>query len=221
MGQLLLIIYYYLVQENYFQNREFSFTLADDVYIRYQSFNDQAQLEEEIRKLCPHKIDIGAVYNYRYIQKSLDFVRINFNYSFISMFPQTKSTQNSYTIHSIRKGIGFWYWHDRLWRGAQLLPRCRYLFKMLEVYGYCYQSFRCCTKRYLKFHKIIFENRSLKRCQFSYYKTSLEHLRWLWIPASPLGFLWSPWSALLGLWWFSTDTESSCSFSHSWIFASC
>jgi len=53
------------IQENYFQNREFSFTLADDIYIRYQSFNDQTQLEEEIRKLCPHKIDIGAVYNYR------------------------------------------------------------------------------------------------------------------------------------------------------------
>lgn len=54
------------MKENYFLNREFSFTLADDVYVRYQSFKDQAELEEEMKKLKPQKIDLGAVYNYRY-----------------------------------------------------------------------------------------------------------------------------------------------------------
>ena len=37
------------------------------MYIRYQSFNNQAELEDKIQQLCPHKIDIGAVYNYRYL----------------------------------------------------------------------------------------------------------------------------------------------------------
>lgn len=53
------------LKDNYFLNREFSFTLADDVYVRYQSFKDQTELEEEMKKLKPQKIDIGAVYNFR------------------------------------------------------------------------------------------------------------------------------------------------------------
>ncbi|CAC5374632.1 PRI1 [Mytilus coruscus] len=53
------------VPKNYFCNREFSFTLKDDVYIRYQSFSDQQELEKEIQKRCPYKIDIGAVFTHR------------------------------------------------------------------------------------------------------------------------------------------------------------
>lgn len=45
-----------------FQNREFSFTLKDDVYIRYQSFQDQAEMTAAIKKRNPYKIDIGAVF---------------------------------------------------------------------------------------------------------------------------------------------------------------
>ena len=55
------------MKDNYFLNREFSFTLADDVYVRYQSFKDQTELDEEMKKLKPQKIDIGAVYNFRYL----------------------------------------------------------------------------------------------------------------------------------------------------------
>ncbi|XP_045613645.1 DNA primase small subunit [Procambarus clarkii] len=51
--------------KNYFQKREFSFTLADDIYLRYQSFKDEEDMEKEIKKHCPHKIDIGAVYSFR------------------------------------------------------------------------------------------------------------------------------------------------------------
>ncbi|XP_033628749.1 DNA primase small subunit-like isoform X2 [Asterias rubens] len=51
--------------KTYFQNREFSFTLKDDIYIRYQSFADQSEMEKEIQKRCPYKIDIGAVFTHR------------------------------------------------------------------------------------------------------------------------------------------------------------
>ncbi|RVE54875.1 hypothetical protein evm_000642 [Chilo suppressalis] len=44
-------------------NRELSFTLADDVYLRYLSICDQKELQTLFQKKCPHKLDIGAVYN--------------------------------------------------------------------------------------------------------------------------------------------------------------
>eukprot|EP01112_Ceratiomyxa_fruticulosa_P009383 TRINITY_DN2443_c0_g1_i1.p1 TRINITY_DN2443_c0_g1~~TRINITY_DN2443_c0_g1_i1.p1 ORF type:complete len:436 (+),score=90.89 TRINITY_DN2443_c0_g1_i1:218-1525(+) len=49
--------------KNYFQHREFSFTLQNDIYVRYNSFSDEAQFRSVIIKDNPIKIDIGAVYN--------------------------------------------------------------------------------------------------------------------------------------------------------------
>jgi DNA primase small subunit len=43
--------------------REWSYTLENDIYVRFQSFNSARELKEDIRKKLPHKIDIGAVYN--------------------------------------------------------------------------------------------------------------------------------------------------------------
>lgn len=53
------------LDKNYMANREFSFTLEDDIYIRYLSFSNQEEFEEMMIKRCPHKIDMGAVYNAR------------------------------------------------------------------------------------------------------------------------------------------------------------
>ncbi|KAH3697398.1 hypothetical protein DPMN_084899 [Dreissena polymorpha] len=53
------------VPKDYFSKREFSFTLKDDIYIRYQSFSNQDEMEKEIQKRCPYKIDIGAVFSHR------------------------------------------------------------------------------------------------------------------------------------------------------------
>lgn len=49
----------------YFAHREFSFTLADDVYLRFQSFGSAEEMAARVARLQPHKIDIGAVYTAR------------------------------------------------------------------------------------------------------------------------------------------------------------
>ncbi|XP_013186508.2 DNA primase small subunit isoform X1 [Amyelois transitella] len=44
-------------------NRELSFTLADDVYLRYLSISNQKEFLTLLQKKCPFKLDVGAVYN--------------------------------------------------------------------------------------------------------------------------------------------------------------
>ncbi|ORX58229.1 putative DNA primase small subunit [Hesseltinella vesiculosa] len=48
-----------------FTHREFSFTLANDIYIRFQSFNDLPAFKKEIERLQPVKMDLGAIYTIR------------------------------------------------------------------------------------------------------------------------------------------------------------
>ncbi|EPS59512.1 hypothetical protein M569_15291, partial [Genlisea aurea] len=49
--------------QSYFGRREFSFTLENDIYLRFQSFDNVAEMEKSIKEKCPFKIDIGPVYN--------------------------------------------------------------------------------------------------------------------------------------------------------------
>lgn len=47
----------------YFSRREFSFTLDNDIYLRFQSYTSAYELESSIKEKCPFKIDIGPVYS--------------------------------------------------------------------------------------------------------------------------------------------------------------
>lgn len=47
----------------YFHQREFCFTLADDVYCRYLCFKNAEHFRQSLIDKVPYKIDIGAVYN--------------------------------------------------------------------------------------------------------------------------------------------------------------
>lgn len=47
---------------SFFLRREWSFTIEDDIYIRYQCFRDLEEFKKGIQKRQPHKIDIGAVF---------------------------------------------------------------------------------------------------------------------------------------------------------------
>mmetsp|Transcript_18869 Transcript_18869/g.31489 ORF Transcript_18869/g.31489 Transcript_18869/m.31489 type:complete len:450 (-) Transcript_18869:230-1579(-) len=51
------------IDKSFFSKREFSFTIQDDIYIRYQSFKDSNELTSAIQKRQPHKIDIGALFS--------------------------------------------------------------------------------------------------------------------------------------------------------------
>ena len=51
-----------VIDRDYFSKREWSFTIEDDIYIRYQSFRDKSEFKAAIQKRQPHKIDIGAFF---------------------------------------------------------------------------------------------------------------------------------------------------------------
>jgi len=54
---------------SYFARREWSFTIqptpTDEIYIRYQSFKNEAELRAAVTKRQPNKIDIGAVFTHK------------------------------------------------------------------------------------------------------------------------------------------------------------
>jgi DNA primase small subunit len=51
------------VPKDYMERREIAFIFEGDKHHRYQTFKLPIELQSELVKKCPHKIDIGAVYN--------------------------------------------------------------------------------------------------------------------------------------------------------------
>ncbi|MQL91817.1 hypothetical protein Taro_024436 [Colocasia esculenta] len=49
--------------QSYFGRREFSFTLDNDIYLRFQSFSNVVEMENSIKEKNPFKIDLGPVYS--------------------------------------------------------------------------------------------------------------------------------------------------------------
>jgi len=64
-SQFIRWLQYGNVDKNYLAHREFSFTLEGDIYLRYLTFTSQTEFETALKKKCPIKMDIGAVYNAR------------------------------------------------------------------------------------------------------------------------------------------------------------
>ncbi|KAJ1513677.1 primase, DNA, polypeptide 1 (49kDa), partial [Coelomomyces lativittatus] len=56
-------------EHHYLAHREFSFTLHNDIYVRFQSFDSLESFKTELQKSCPVKIDIGAIYSVKPKQK--------------------------------------------------------------------------------------------------------------------------------------------------------
>ncbi|KAF9425675.1 hypothetical protein BGZ94_007313 [Podila epigama] len=54
-----------------FMNREFCLTLLDGTYIRFNSYKTMDEFKQELARLCPAKIDLGAIYNIRPKDKSM------------------------------------------------------------------------------------------------------------------------------------------------------
>jgi DNA primase small subunit len=60
---------------DYFSKREFSFTLAGDIYCRYLSFANAQEMREALVRQLPEKVDAGAVFTFSPRAKSSGMTR--------------------------------------------------------------------------------------------------------------------------------------------------
>lgn len=55
----------FTVPSRMFTHREFAFTLAGDIYLRYNSFANHEEMKKEVMRLNPSRFEIGAIYSAR------------------------------------------------------------------------------------------------------------------------------------------------------------
>jgi len=53
------------VSTKLFHHREFAFSLANDAYLRYNSFQNADELKKQVEHYNPTRFEIGPVYTYR------------------------------------------------------------------------------------------------------------------------------------------------------------
>ena len=51
-------------QQQFIQNREFCFTLKGEIFVRYNSYQDEKSLRKDLKTKVPGKIDIGPVFSH-------------------------------------------------------------------------------------------------------------------------------------------------------------
>jgi hypothetical protein len=95
------------VQKSYFANREFSFTLASDTYIRFQSFSDADEWKKELLRMNPVKIDIGAVYNIK-VMVYLSLTKIRYRWIHLTQVRSQKKKRVFKLLHLFQKK-GNWF----------------------------------------------------------------------------------------------------------------
>lgn len=105
--------------EYYFGRREFSFTLENDVYLRYKSFKSVSSLEHAIKSCFPYKIDIGAVYSVDVSPLLLLLLHqlcafsnhfwFEFSFTLAAWQEACLFTNWHQCVHSCGEGVGLWY----------------------------------------------------------------------------------------------------------------
>ena len=86
-----------VTQSDSLSKREFSFTLQDDIYLRYLSFSSASELREDSLSLG-HHLAIQGIYYYRstgqYVQ-ALNLIAMNSRFQFLSQLFCTSHAKNN------------------------------------------------------------------------------------------------------------------------------
>ncbi|VDP05657.1 unnamed protein product [Soboliphyme baturini] len=99
-------------QDDYFRRREFALVREGDIYIRYQSFDNQAEMQSSITSVNPSKIDIGAVFNGKVTSFQADERELVFDIDLTDYDDILYYVLCIIALHMLSEDFGF---QERLW----------------------------------------------------------------------------------------------------------